>query len=426
MVRTDIAVVGGGAAGLMAALSAAKQLKSDGNIKKLLLLEGNNRVGKKILATGNGRCNLSNKDLGADAYFGNRDIVEKILLRCGVREVEDMFGDMGLLCRADDNGRIYPANMQAAAVLKALRAACEENGVDCCCDTEIFSAVRQNQGFLLKASSGEEFFTEKLILACGGKAAPLYSCKQKGYRLAEQLGHTGTGTYPALVQLRCSGNVSRSLKGLRSRAAAHLFVNGELKASESGEVIFNDGALSGICIFDLSAAAADMLGRGELTRPFKSNVSVSLDLAEGMSEESLIAHFRRIQRNMPDMPVKDILFGVVNIRVGEAVLKPLFSDMMKPVTGLSTLELKSIAEGIKNFKFQITDLSGWDQAQVTAGGVTLKEFDGDTMESRCCAGLYMAGEMLEPAGKCGGFNLHFAWATGMIAGKNAAKNVIYV
>ena len=425
MVRTDIAVVGGGAAGLMAALSTARQLKSDGSIKKVLLLEGNSRVGKKILATGNGRCNLSNENLRAKAYFGGRDNVEKILLQCGVRDIEEMFADMGLLCRGDESGRMYPANLQAAAVLKSLRAACEENGVDCCCDAEILSVSRQKQGFMLKSGANQEFFTKKLILACGGKASPMYSCGQKGYELAELLGHTVTEAFPALAQLRCSDGVARSLKGLRSRARASLKLSGEIIASESGEVIFNDGALSGICIFDLSVVLADMLSRAKLTRPFK-NVKVSLDLAEDMPTEALLAHFRRIQKNMPNMPVKDILSGAVNIRVGEAVLKQLSADMMKPVTGLGSSELRMIAAELKNFEFQITDISGWEQSQVTVGGVPLDELDSATMESKRCRGLYMAGEMLEPAGKCGGFNLHFAWATGMIAGKNAAKDIIYV
>lgn len=426
MKYADVAVVGGGASGLTAALSAAKHFRRANSEKKVLLLEGNNRVGKKILATGNGRCNLSNEALSDASYYGDKERVARILFTCTAAQVEEMFADIGLLCRSDKQGRIYPNNLQAAAVLKVLRAACEETGVDCRCDSEIFSVSRQNHGFLLKAANGNEFFAGKLILCCGGKASPKHSCTQNGYVLAEQLGHSITALHPALVQISCLEKLTKTLKGLRSKAEASLYVDGRIAAKEQGEVIFADGALSGICIFDLSAKLADLLQKGLVKQPLQQHAELVLDLVPHMTADTLVAYLQRIQANMPHIAVKDMLSGVVNIRVGESILKQQVSDCLRPVELLNIRQLSEIAGAVKGLTFHVTGLGGWEQAQVTLGGVPLEECHTKTMESRRCGGLYIAGEMLKPAGKCGGYNLHFAWATGMIAGKSAAENIIYV
>lgn len=426
MIYSDIAVVGGGASGLTAALAAAKYFRRSNSKQKVLLLEGNDRVGRKILATGNGRCNLSNEAISDVSYYGDRERVARILSACSEAQVKEMFADIGLLCSSDDQGRIYPNNLQAAAVLKVLRGACEETGVDCRCDSEIFSVIKQSHGFMLKASNGNEYFTRKLILCCGGKASPKHSCKQNGYVLAEQLGHSVTALHPALIQICCMEKITKSLKGLRSKAEVSLYVNGKIEAKEQGEVIFADGALSGICVFDLSVKLADLLQLGKVKRPLQGHVDLVLDLVPHISEGTLVAHLQRIQKNMPHMPVKDILSGVVNIRVGETILKRRVNDCLRPVELLNVRQLSEIACDVKGFTFHVTDLAGWEQAQVTLGGIPLKECHTKTMESKCCGGLYIAGEMLEPAGKCGGYNLHFAWVTGMIAGNSAAENIIYI
>lgn len=410
--KTEIAVIGGGAAGLMAALTAAQALHAQGKNPAVLLLEGNKKVGKKLLATGNGRCNLTNMKMSADDFHGDRQEIEEIMTACPPEKIVAAFEKIGLLCRSDSAGRVYPYNLQAAAVLDALRKACEAQGVTIHCESNVEHIVPAKGGFQIRVQSGAVFYAAKLILATGGKASPKHSCGQNGYQLAGSLGHSVVQCVPALVQVQCKEPMIRALKGMRSKVRATLFYGEEQLYAESGETLFSEQGLSGICMFNLSS----FLGRSAGSGGYK----IMLDFAENMSREEILAYFYSLQQNTPYLVCGDMLSGFLNIKIGMEMIKSLRWDSTLPVGALTPFQLAQLADRIKGLPFVVTGLAGWENAQITAGGVPLTEVVPATMQSKLCPGCYLAGELLNANGQCGGFNLHFAWATGRTAGKSAA------
>lgn len=412
MKSVQIAVIGAGASGLMAARCAA--LHTGGAVA---LLEGNPRAGKKLLATGNGRCNLTNRDLSIGHYHGDAGLAEQVLSEYPVQRVLSEFESMGLLCRSDGEGRFYPRNLQAAAVLRALRFSCEEAGVETVCGLSACVVSREKGGFLIRSEIGESLRAKQCILACGGKASPKHSCAGNGYRLAEQFGHRVSPCAPALVQLKCAEKMIRSLKGMRCKARLSLRGDGRELYTESGEVIFSEGALSGICVFNASVLAADWMQAGKAVQ----NLTLCLDLCEGMDEGDLRRYLLRLKREHPTLPCFEMLSGLVNMKVGEEVVKSVGIDLREPIARLPEARLTKLAERLKGLCFTVTGLGDWDGAQVTAGGIPLREVNLKTMESNKQPGLFLAGELLNVHGDCGGYNLHWAWATGMAAGLGAAS-----
>lgn len=401
MKRFKTAIVGAGAAGLMAACRLGAGT---------VLLDGNQKPGKKLLATGNGRCNLTNLNISPEHYHGDTSAAE-LLTRYPAGKIMAEFEKLGLLCRSDSEGRVYPNSLQAAAVLQLLRGACERAGVACELDFEVKRISRRNGGFLLTAADGRELFAERCILACGGNASPKHS-RGSGYELARSLGHSVTALSPSLAPLTSSAKSCRALKGMRCKARAALINNGKEIYSESGEVIFGDGQLSGICIFNLSAKMRGLSGKTE----------VSLDLAEDVSVDRLVKYLRGVQRLCPQMPASELFSGVINLRVGQELVKIAGIDRNRSCASLTAEEIEKAAAVCKSWRFSITGTGDWNSAQVTAGGVPLSEIDIRTMESEKCAGLYLVGELLNVDGDCGGYNLHWAWATALAAAAAQKSN----
>lgn len=421
----ELVIVGGGASGMLAAIRAAVRLKENKIKPDILLLEGNSRVGKKLLATGNGRCNISNRNLFPGCYYGDREQLAEILQRCDIDRVLGTFEEMGLLFRTDDAQRVYPSGFQASTVQKLLRAACEYHGVRTVCDFAVTAVKKNSSGYLLTAETGERAFASRLILACGGKAAPKLNCQSMGYALAESLGHKVQAILPALTPLCCEEvSFTKALKGMRCKVNAVLNIDGVEAVTSEGEVIFSQGSISGICIFDLSAYLADyMIARGE-TELEKGRVKLILDVAAPWSISELVESFKRAQKRLPELPVMDMLSGITNSRVGEAIVKKSLKNINRPISDLSVEELNGLAKALKCLSFNIIGLGDWSQAQVTAGGIKLKEIDQNSMESKLNKGLYFSGEMLNATGICGGYNLQFAWATGILAGESVAESLI--
>ena len=399
MEQWKIAVIGAGASGLMAAYQAAKAL-GPGSV---LLLEGNPKPGKKLLATGNGRCNLTNLYIAPQHYHGDVEAAAPLRARYPAQRVMAAFGGRGLLCRADGEGRVYPNNLQAAAVLQTLWDACREAGV-----TERWAfpcrEIRPEKGgFLLHGPEGRRLFARQCILACGGQASPKHSCPGGGYALAEALGLPVTGLRPSLAPLKSPAKALRSLKGMRCKARAALYCQGEAVYAESGEVLFGDGALSGICIFNLSARLGE-------TAPAGLEVSLGL------------AYLKSLRAAHPQRPAGELFAGALNLRVGWELVKSLNIPGDKPLSRLGDRDLARAAGLAKDWRFPVTGPGPWESAQVTAGGVPLGEVNPATLESKKHPGLYVTGELLNIDGDCGGYNLHWAWATGLAAGAAAAQH----
>lgn len=421
MRKTEIVILGGGAAGLMASCAAAQILKKNGAV---LLLEGNQKLGRKLLATGNGRCNLTNLNASPAHYHGDVSAATPLLKQYTPEAVMAVFRDMGLVMKPDSEGRVYPRSLQAAAVLAVLRRSAEEAGVSCMLGNPAISVLKTKRGFLIKCVDGEEIEAARCILACGGAASPKHSCSADGYAFAKALGHTVTPLYPALTQLLCKGKVCKSLAGMRCPARAALLADGKEIYAESGEVQFTDTGLSGICVFGLSVYAAEFFALGTIGGKAYRSLSVSLDCLPDWSFTELCDYINEMRTAYPNRMAGELLDGLLNMRVGYALVQAAGIDPARSAKFVTPGQMQKLASLAKAWRFEITGTKSWQDAQITAGGVPLQEMDPLTMHSKKTDGLYLAGELLNIHGDCGGYNLHFAWATGLAAGEAAAKSLM--
>ncbi len=396
-----IGIVGGGASGMMAAITAASRPEH-----QVLLFERQSRVGRKLLATGNGRCNLSNHQTAPQHYHGaNPDFVLPALKEYSVASTLDFFQTLGLYTVAEPSGRVYPYSDQANSVVDVLRFALMRKNIELHLGAEITKIKKTEGGFLLKTPE-EEHPVDKLIVACGGAAGSNLGGSLSGYQLLRSLGHHCTKLYPSLVQLKTSSELVRSLKGVRANAELALRVGGSLLAKSAGEVQFTDYGVSGPAVFDLSRAASTA-----------QNAVLHLNFLPQMNEDNLLSALCiRISR-MPQLTCEDLLTGVLHNRLGRVLLKACGVPSGQPLSALNWQQLTRAVELCHNFTLDITGTMGMDHAQVTAGGICSPEFDPETLQSRLVPGLYACGEVLDVDGDCGGYNLQWAWSSGMLAGQ---------
>ena len=399
-----VAVIGGGAAGMMAAIEAA----SCGAV--VHLFERQARVGKKLSVTGNGRCNLTNENLTPGHYHGeDRAFILPALRRFGTAETLRRFRELGLLTVTEPGGRVYPLSDTAGSVVDVLRFGLDAAGVQLHTGAEVREAKRTKGGFFLRTDE-TELTAEKLIIACGGAAGEKVGGTNLGYTLLKGFGHSCTALKPCLVQLRTGDTLCRSLKGVRADALVTVLRNGKTAASAAGEVQFVDYGLSGPAVFEISREA--------LT---EKNTVVRLDLLRGYEEAEVLELLRTRAETRPLLTADDLFTGMLHNRLGRVLLKYAGVSGASPLPELTEKELRTLSRAAKHFDFDVTGDMGLPNAQVTAGGVCTSEFDPETMESRLCRGLYACGEVLDVDGDCGGYNLQWAWASGSLAGKSAAE-----
>lgn len=403
MKKYDSLIIGGGASGLMCAVGA--------KIKKpnmsVAIIEKNPRVGKKLLSTGNGRCNLTNRFVSAEKYCGSFKAQANILFeKYNTEKLIEIFENIGLLTFCDSEGRYYPLCKQASAVLDVLRFACDRLGVEIFCDESIKSVKKSNRGFEIKTQNNV-FNSEKLVIACGSKAAPKLGGNSSCSDYLKNLGHKFNPFSPALCPIKVESDILKSLKGLRASARAVLLDrNFNSVKEESGEVQFTDNALSGICIFNLSLYS-------------KKGFIISLDLAENYSENELFNILLSNITLFADLTVDNLFTGIFQKRLGQAVLKKAgISDFSRLCKSVSSNEINQIAKTVKQMEFKVVENCGFEQAQAALGGVLGEEINESTMESKLMKNLYICGEAVDICGECGGFNLHFAFASGLVAGEN--------
>ena len=406
-----ILVIGGGAAGMAAAITAARENPA----ARITIVERMDRVGKKILATGNGRCNLTN--MGASfAHFysidkaAHKTALEGMTPQC----VLDFFEDLGMLCQEEEEGRVYPYCKQASMVLDVLLQALERLNIAVQCGCAVTGISRNKSKYTVKTADGQALTADAVILTCGGKAASKLGSDGSGYALAKAQGHSCTALYPALVAFQCDMNGLGGLKGIRAQAGLTLLADDYVLGKEVGEVQFTEYGLSGIPAMQLS---------GRLSRLRKGEGCTALvDLFPDWEKEALFQELK--QRQQQQSTLETLLLGTVHKRLAYAVLKSAgLQPLSRATASLTKGELHRLADTLKAWRFPVTGTQGWETAQVTGGGVPLGEVDAVTMQSRMQPGLYLAGELLDVAGDCGGFNLHWAWCSGIRAGKAAAKAV---
>lgn len=403
-----IAIIGGGASGLCCAVTAAEKAKQTGNKTEVVIYEAKDRVGKKILATGNGRCNMLNMGATADDY-SSPSFVRGVLNRYSAEYTRHFFEDIGLYTREDEEGRVYPLSNQATSVLDVLRLECERLGVKNVCSGEITSIKKQGKGFLL--SDGKIY--DKVVLACGGKA----SAKNfGGYELLKGLGITVTKLQPALTKLTVKDNTyTKQLKGIRHKVGLSLYIDGKKTAEEKGELLFADYGLSGIAVMQLSTFVARNMKQS------KSVASVRCDFVTEMTFGELKDNIKKFASHNKNIKAENLLTGFMPKKLGEVVCKSVGVQPTKASGELTDNDIKNIASACKNFSFEVAGLRPFDDAQVTSGGADLKEFDSYTLEAKKVRDLYCCGELLDIDGPCGGYNLLWAFASGIAVGENLIK-----
>lgn len=399
----DAIIIGGGAAGLMCAISAKQ--KNAG--KRIAVIERNDRVGKKLLATGNGRCNLTNKNINIQRYSGSfSKQAGEIFMKYSADHLLDIFSELGLMTYADNEGRYYPVSRHASAVLDVMRFACDRLGVDILLSQNIRTLKKQKDKFIVKTDDAE-FCSDKLVIACGSKAAPKLGGNSSGIDYLKNFGHTVYQFSPALCPIKVKSDILKSLKGIRTTALTTLYdENGKKIKSEYGEVQFADNALSGICIFNLSVYA-------------QKNYVISLDLLNDISFTELFSIMIKGKDLFAKQTIDNIFTGIFHKRISQAILKTSgISDFSRLCTDLIEKEIKAICSIVKSMKFKITDKESFDKAQCALGGVKGSEINENTMQSKIVNGLYIIGEAVDICGECGGYNLHFAFSSGHLAGEN--------
>ena len=397
----QVIVIGGGASGLMAAIAAAE------NGHAVTLLERQARVGRKLLSTGNGRCNLTNQNMSLTCYHGQApEFAAPALKALDLNATLTFFHNLGLLTVAEGSGRVYPYSDQAGSVVDVLRFAAEAAGVITHTGFEASGLKRGRNGFTV-SSSDETLSADRVIVCCGGMAGGKLGGTRSGYELLQSLGHHVTRLRPALVQVKTDPTYVRSLKGVRANADLRLCRGQNTTAASCGEVQFTEFGVSGPAVFELSRAAATE----------KGPLILRIDLLPQLSSSDVEAMLSRRIASMQGLTTENLLAGMLHNRLGRTVLRYAGYGLADPVISLSAADLKKIAHAVKDFSLPVIDVLGFDSAQVTAGGICTAEFDPNTLQSRLIPGLYAAGEVLDIDGDCGGYNLQWAWSSGFLAGQ---------
>ncbi len=412
-----IVVIGGGAAGLAAAVTAGRLLA--GHPLKILILERMDRVGKKILATGNGRCNLANTKLKLEKYHGDVDFAAQVFEKMNVESNLSFFSSLGLMMVPDEEGRVYPFSGQASSVLDVLRFEIERLGIEIHCPCEAVSIEKTNDGFKIRTTTGP-VYAGRVILAAGGLAAPELGSNGNGFELLQKLSHTVTAPFPALVQLKTHSEYPRQLKGIRFQGELTLKIAGEMKARERGEIMFTEYGLSGIPTMQISRVASKYFHDGG-----KGEVSISIDFMSGYDKSDIYRVLMERMKRNPETPLENFFVGIFNKRVGQVICKSAgLLPLSRKAGTLTPSEIELFVNVIKAFPLTVVGTKGFSAAQVTAGGGNTSEFSPETMESQIIPGIYAAGEMLNIDGDCGGYNLMWAWSSGRLAGESAAKSLL--
>lgn len=405
--KRSIIVIGGGASGLMAAITAAREGAH------VTLLEAMEKPGKKLLMTGNGRCNLTNLDFSrADCYRSSENSFwQQVLPQFDYQQTMAFFEEIGLFLQ-ERNGGIYPLTDQAASVVDRLILEIQKLPIKLKCREKVRN-IQRTQNLWQVFTETWHYEGDAVILATGSKAVPITGSDGSGYELAKAAGHTVQTPFPALVPLKCRESFVKKLAGLRSRSVVTMTIvskDQKTKAcySEAGELQWTEYGISGIVVFQLSRYASYALQQGD-------QVKISIDCLPSVSEDQLLSRLS----SHTEESLSDALVGILPKKMIPVILDLCQSKNLSAKS--DPAKLKEICHTIKHLHLTVTGTRSFDQAQVCAGGVSVSEINPDTMESRICPGLYFTGELIDVDGICGGYNLQWAWATGYLAGKSSAR-----
>lgn len=407
--NNHVIIIGGGASGIMAAITAKRQGA------KVTLLERNPRIGKKLLVTGNGRCNFTNINADISCYNGNNPkFAFHAISTFGPQATIDFFEKLGIAHKVEDMGKVFPMSDQASSFLDVFLYELKELGIEVI--TEAFvQNIEKNNNFEITLENGKTFIGNKVIIATGGKAMPSTGSDGNGYNLAKMLGHTIVETFPGLVQLKLEGTFFNQIAGVKFVGTAGILdKNKKILASDRGDILFANYGISGPPILQISRKAGELLQKN-------NKALLKVTIIDTLSKEDLRTLLNARFKNAPKKTIEFSLVGLVNKRLIPVLLKEAgITDLKSPAASISNSDIEKIAHILTDWRFIVTGSKSWPSAQVTAGGIDTNEINPKTMESKITKGLYFAGEIIDIDGQCGGFNLQWAWSSGFVAGLNAA------
>ena len=396
----DVAVIGGGASGITAAV-CAKQLNKNLNI---LVLEKSGRILKKLSVTGNGQGNFSNQDLNLRHYFDNGFCKYALETFDGKTTIE-FFKSLGVES-VNLNGRIYPLSLQASSLSDSLRFKCQNLNIQIKLDYAVKALEKKNGSFIIN----NDICAKKVIFACGGKAAPQLNTDGSAYKLLTDLGHTLIEPLPSLVQIKTDNTYTKMLKGIKIDAKVSIK---DTNCSLKDELLFCDYGLSGKVIFEISPFVSRLLSK-------KSDIVLNVDLFDDKTYEQLSEFLIKRKKTLNYLPAENFFSGLINKQLGKIIFKIANVNLNQTVEKLTDNDILKLAKALKNFNFKVLDTMGFSSAQTTIGGISVLEFDDKTLMSKKIENLYACGEVLDVDGMCGGYNLQWAWSSGYLAGFSAS------
>jgi len=398
-----ILIIGGGASGLMAAITAGNAIGG----KNVKILEKNERIGRKLLATGNGRCNLTNINAKPSDYQSDSQFCEYVLKHYGPQHIIDIFSSLGLVAKIERDGRVYPKCSQASAVVDVLRNEISRLEIEVIhADAKRLSL--KGTVFSVLLSNNKSITCKSVIVAAGGCAAPVFGSDGSGYCLLTQMGHKQKDVYPVLVQLRTSFDDAKSLHGIRAYAGISLKGNDGIIAHEEGELQFTNYGISGIPALNVSAKA----GQGS---------EIVIDFSPDTDDAVLFSLLHERAHNLCTLSAESFFVGFFHKAINRLLLKYAGIPRSLPVSHFTQKELNKLTKTIKSFHMPLAGVLSFKEAQATGGGISTDGFNPQTMESLHQKGLFAAGEVLDVFGPCGGYNLQWAWSSGYAAGLSAIK-----
>lgn len=407
MAKNKIIVIGGGASGLVAAIIASR------NGAKVTILERKDRIGKKILATGNGRCNLTNLKCSSDAFHGGSEqFITEVLKQFDIDDTLAFFSELGIYPIELENGKVYPNSLQAGSVLDVLRMEIERLKIRIECNEEV-TKIEQKNNFVVHTKNNK-YYGNRIIMAAGGKSSPDLGSNGSGYTIAKSLGHKIVEPIPSLVQLKSNADFLKQLKGVKVNGLAKIMEDNKILREEYGEILFTDYGISGPPILQLSRIASALTHKNK-------KVTVEIDFFKEFSIEELDKMLTDRLTSMPNRTIQDNFIGLINKRLINVIIKVSGIQLNKKSADITRDERARLVDSLKKFTLLITGTNQWNQSQVTAGGISISEIDNRTLESKLVENIFLSGEIIDVDGDCGGYNLQWAWSTGFIAGMNASK-----
>ncbi|NLU07260.1 MAG: NAD(P)/FAD-dependent oxidoreductase [Clostridiales bacterium] len=405
----DIIVIGAGASGLMASITAKDCGKDVG------IVESKNRMGNKILSTGNGRCNITNRNIKFNKYHSkNPDFFKNILNKFSNKDTISFFNSLGLPLITLEDGKMYPLSLQASSVLDILKMAIEDRNIPLYLNSKTNNIIRDGEHFKIFCQD-KIYKCNKIILCTGGKSAPHTGSDGSVFNICKKLGHSIVTPLPALVQLKLKYNHLKALSGVKFNGYVDILVDNEAKQREYGEILFTNYGISGLPILEVSRMASCSLMR-------KKSVKIRIDMLPGFKKEMLPELLENHWGTFYYRSVYDSFIGIINKKIIPILLKEAsIENINKSCCELNWNEKKNIYNLLKSWEFKVYGTNSFENSQVTCGGVNTHEVNCTTLESKKIKNLYFAGEILDVDGDCGGFNLQWAWSSGFTAGKSAAE-----